>query len=72
VQVRWAQGTPQKHANMAGYENEELRRQIDNLIRDLKRSRKGLDETRDRLQTLFKLTDSRNRGAKRRDVTSAP
>jgi len=63
VQVRWAQRTHQKTV-MARKENEQLQREIDNLLRDLKRSGENLAVTRLKLEMLFELSEHPNRGAK--------
>jgi hypothetical protein len=47
---------------MAGKENEQLQREIDNLLRDLKRSGDNLTATRVKLEILFELSGTPNRG----------
>ena len=49
---------------MARKENEQLQREIDNLLRDLKRSGENLAVTRWKLEMLFELSEHPNRGAK--------
>ena len=52
---------------MARQDTERLQREIDNLLRDLKRSGEDLAATRCKLQKLFDLSSSPHRGAKSRD-----
>lgn len=49
---------------MARTDNEQLRREIDNLLRELRHSSDCLTDMRQRLEKLVKLSDWANRGAK--------
>ena len=51
---------------MARTDNEQLEREIDNLLRSLKRSGENLSESRARLEYLLKLSDDAKRAAKAR------
>lgn len=67
VQVRWAQRTHQR-TGMARKEDDQLQREIDNLLRDLKRSGENLAVTRLKLEMLFKLSQTPNRGTKTKNA----
>ena len=53
---------------MARKEQEKLQREIDNLLRDLKRSGENLAATRLKLEILFELSEHSNRGSKTKDA----
>ena len=56
---------------MARKENEQLQREIDNLLLDLKRSGENLASTRLKLEMLFELSEHPNRGTKAKTSRSS-